>query len=145
MKPLPFLLLVVTGAWATASGAQPPSEPEPGAAARYEQTDTDHDGRISREEFAAGVANKRGWWALGRERANTGQNSATPEMFAAIDRDRDGFLSMEELEAGRRLRESRGDNGFGASGSRSNRPAPTSQAAGHPREEKDPARREDGR
>src|SRR3954470_22910001 len=100
------------------------AEPEPGADTRYEQADTDHDGRISREEFLTSVRNKGGWWILGSERANTGQNSATPEMFTALDRNRDGYLTREELENGRPLRESRGDNSFGASGSRSERPAP---------------------
>src|SRR3954468_23497224 len=105
------------------------AEPEPGASTRYEQADTDHDGRISREEFIASVRNKGSWWVLGGERANTGQNSANPEMFTAMDRNRDGYLTREEIEAGRSLRESRGDNSFGASGSRSNRPAPASQPA----------------
>lgn len=123
MKPALFLVVV---AFCLVMSA-PAAEPEPGAAARYEEADTDRDGRISREEFIAGIRNKRGWWAMGSERANTGQNSASPEMFTALDRNRDGFLTHEELEAGRRLRESRGDNNLGASGSRSNRPAPTSQ------------------
>jgi hypothetical protein len=122
MKSLLTLLLLV-GAAPLVTGA----EPEPGASARYEEADADRDGRISREEFINGIRNKRGWWSRGSERANTGQNSATPEMFTALDRDRDGFLSHEELESGRKLRESRGDNSFGASGTRSNRPAPTSQ------------------
>jgi hypothetical protein len=127
MKISPLLVICFAGLAAPVWAGT--AEPEPGSATRYEEADVDRDGRISREEFLAGVRNKRGWWAAGAERANTGQNSATPAMFEALDRDRDGFLTAEELEAGRRLRESRGDNSFGASGSRSNRPAPVSKPA----------------
>src|SRR3954467_638324 len=90
--PLPVLLILIAAPCAVAA------EPEPGANTRYEQADVDHDGRISREEFLTSVRNRGAWWALGSERANTGQNSATPEMFTAPDRDRDGFLTREELE-----------------------------------------------
>ena len=124
---LPFLLCFLCQAVAPHVSAA--VEPEPGAGTRYEQADTDHDGRISRVEFLVSIRNKGSWWRLGSERANTGMNSATPEMFTALDRNRDGFLTREELDAGRLLRETRGDNSFGASGSRSVRPAPASQPA----------------
>lgn len=126
---VPVLIAAIIPTAALCRGAEGARPPEPGAASRYEEADTDHDGKISRAEFATGIRNKRGWWSLGTERANTGQNSATPEMFDALDRDRDGYLTRQELEQGRLLRETRGDNSFGASGSRSNRPAPSSQSA----------------
>jgi hypothetical protein len=126
-----ILLSALAPAWLVAA------EPEPGAATRYEEADADRDGRISREEFIAGIRNKRGWWVQGSERANTGQNSATPTMFEALDRDRDGFLSSKELAEGEQLRKSRGDNSHGASGSRSNRPAPVSRPAEPPKSQPD--------
>src|SRR3954471_8473452 len=127
MKTSSLILAVATPAIFGITAARA-AEPEPGASTRYEQADTDHDGRISREEFLTSVRNKGSWWVLGSERANTGQNSATPEMFDALDRNRDGYLTRDEMENGRALRESRGDNSFGASGTRSVRPAPTSQS-----------------
>jgi hypothetical protein len=98
------------------------SADDAGAAVRYEEADADHDGRVSRKEFLASVNNKKNWWPLGQKKANTGQNSATPEMFDALDVNRDGYLSKDEIENGRRLRENRGDNGAGASATRNNRP-----------------------
>jgi hypothetical protein len=97
--------------------------------ARYEQADADGDGRISRTEFIAGVRNKTNWWSLGDSTANTGQNAATPTMFEAMDRDRDGYLTKKELETGRRLRESRGDDGSGASRTRDVNPPGTPESS----------------
>src|SRR4051812_973404 len=135
MKTKITLVLAMAGVAAPLLAAQ--NEPEPGANTRYEQADTDHDGRISREEFLTSVRNKGSWWVLGSERANTGQNSATPEMFDALDRNRDGYLTRDELENGRALRESRGDNSFGASGTRSVRPAPAGQSTRQEKPDRD--------
>src|SRR4051812_29289573 len=99
MKTKISFLLAVAGVVAPLLAAQ--SEPEPGSSARYGQADTGHGGRISRKEFLASVRNKSSWWVLGSERANTGQNSATPEMFDALDRNHDGYLTRDELESGR--------------------------------------------
>jgi EF hand domain-containing protein len=141
MKPSPlralllfncgFLLVTLTAASAA------DSKDDPGASSRYEEADTNRDGRISREEFLSGVKNKKDWWPSGQATANTGQNSATPGMFEALDRNKDGFLSKEELENGRRLREVRGDNGPGQSGTRSNRQKSSADGGGN-KERKDP-------
>jgi len=115
LTPIFFCLTLAGGVRAVATD-------DAGAAARFEQADTDHDGRISRDEFIAGVKNKKGWWPKGQSKANTGQNAATPEMFTALDTNRDGYLSRQELENGRQLRENRGDNAAGASATRDHRP-----------------------
>jgi hypothetical protein len=142
MKYQTFSFALASCFASVALAVEPHGEPEPGAAARYEEADANGDGRLSREEFLAGIKNKRGWWAAGSERAQTGKNSATPEMFDAIDRDRDGFLTAVELENARALRESRGDNSFGASGTRSNRPAPVSRPAEDPQPKREPTAQE---
>ncbi|HEX2860939.1 MAG TPA: hypothetical protein VHN79_04840 [Lacunisphaera sp.] len=116
LTPLPaalvLSLVLVAGATLQAANAGASD------AVRYEQADSNGDGKISRQEFIAGVRNKTNWWSRGDSSASTGQNAATPEMFTALDRNRDGYLTPDELEAGRRLRESRGDDGAGASRSR---------------------------
>jgi hypothetical protein len=89
---------------------------------RFDRLDADGDGRVSRAEFLGSVRDKKHWWQLGRRTADTDQNSATPDMFTALDRNRDGYLTNEELNSGQRLQESRGDNGEGASRTRNATP-----------------------
>jgi hypothetical protein len=98
------------------------------ATARYRKADTDGDGRISRAEFQASVRERKNYWAIGETAANTEQTSATPELFAALDRNGDGYLTKQELEDGRRLREQRGDNGSGASRTRQAHPPGSPQS-----------------
>ncbi len=102
---------------------------EPDDTVRYRKADADGDGRISRSEYLGSMKEKGAWWPMGEASARTGQNALTPEMFNALDRNRDGYLSTEEIESGRRLRESRGDDGSGASRSRDVNPPGTQESS----------------
>jgi hypothetical protein len=121
--------------------ADPPASSGPQEKAespRYDRLDADGDGRVSRTEFLGSIRDKKRWWQLGRRTANTDQNAATPEMFSALDRNRDGYLTNEELNSGQRLQESRGDNGEGASATRNVHP-PGSKNSGQKSESETPA------
>jgi len=85
---------------------------------RFENLDANRDGLVSRSEFLGSIRDKKHWWQRGANTARTDQNHATPEVFEALDRDRDGYLTPRELADGRKLLESRGDNGPGASTTR---------------------------
>lgn len=119
-----------------ADNATPAAKPAPGADAsanartdvpgntnpRFDKLDADGDGRVSQDEYLGSIREKKHWWQFGKRTANTDQNSATPEMFQALDRNRDGYLTNDELNSGQRLQESRGDNGEGASTTRNVHP-----------------------
>jgi hypothetical protein len=104
----------------TAANARPaaskPSNP------RFDRLDANGDGRISRQEYLGSVRDKKHWWQFGKQTANTDQNSATPEMFSALDRNADGYLTDDELNTGQLLEQTRGDNGEGASTTRNVHP-----------------------
>jgi len=68
-------------------------------------------------------------WPLVKRTANTEQNSGTPEMFAAMDRDRDGFLTKEEIESADVCGSNGGDDGSGASRTRNVHPPGSPEVA----------------
>jgi Ca2+-binding EF-hand superfamily protein len=69
-------LVLATALWAAgpAAAAEPRAPYDPRAA--FAEADTNHDGSVDHEEFHARIV----------------------EVFYAADRDKDGFLSVEELE-----------------------------------------------
>jgi hypothetical protein len=123
MKTFPLCLLIVAaGLLAGVPSALAADASNANANPRFDRLDQDGDGRISRAEFLGSVREKKHWWQKGKRTANTDQNSATPEMFTAMDRNADGYLSNDELNSSQRLQESRGDNGEGASRTRNVHP-----------------------
>jgi Ca2+-binding EF-hand superfamily protein len=66
---------------------------------RFQRLDADGDGKVSRAEFLGSIRDKKHWWQLGRRAPSTEQNSATPEMFTELDRNRDGYLTNQELNS----------------------------------------------
>jgi hypothetical protein len=114
-----LLLLTSTAALAlplVGLAAEPMPNSVPGnapAAAEFDQLDADRDGKISRKEFTRFTPEKgqdRKWWRKSDRAAGeaTETNAHTPEMFTALDQNKDGLLSRDELANGQRLQDLRG-------------------------------------
>jgi Ca2+-binding EF-hand superfamily protein len=72
------------------------AEPARGAAdleKRFKQYDTNHDGKLSREEYVSGNS----------QTTQSGNNTAAKreERFKAMDTNKDGFLTLDEYKTGR--------------------------------------------
>lgn len=120
MKTLPvlssFLVLVAVASPVHAAGDPAIANP------RFAELDADHDGRLTQTEFLVSIRGKQQWWRRGESAARTEQNSATPEIFTALDRNRDHYVDAQEWEQGQQLLQSRGDDGEGASRTRNRTP-----------------------
>jgi Ca2+-binding EF-hand superfamily protein len=101
LRAIPALALAASMALAS---AQPASGPQP-----FSAIDTDGDGFISRDEFAAARTQRV------QERATQGgqmRGLATASSFDSLDADQDGKLSPEEFAAGQQAqRGKRGGSG----------------------------------
>jgi Ca2+-binding EF-hand superfamily protein len=93
LKPI-VLLLAVTGLVLGAAHAEAAKGKNPrkkGPEARLAKVDTDKDGKVSREEFAA--------------KLGEGGEQATAKKFSKLDRNGDGYLTLDELKAAAEARQ----------------------------------------
>jgi hypothetical protein len=73
---------------AMADGPPSPDPSNPGAPRDEMRADTDHDGRVSRAEYDAAASQRRSDW------------------FDKLDRDKDGYITQEEMRQARETRHS---------------------------------------
>lgn len=107
------VVLVATGAAVMGFAAEADD-----ANPRFSVLDANGDGKLTQTEFLTSVRGKADWWSRGENAAKTEQNSPTPTVFLALDRNRDGYVTQAEWDQGQSFLKSRGDNGEGASRSR---------------------------
>jgi hypothetical protein len=100
---------------------------------RFDRLDADGDGKVSREEYLGSVRDKKHWWQRGERKANVGQNTPTPTLFETLDRDRNGYLTQNELDAGHDLHGERGDSNGEEGGSATTRSEPAPESKTPPR------------